>query len=184
MTGTAPAPGTAVLQALTQPVIVIDETRSIVFVNAAAEAFFGASLSVLRRQRLDDLIAFGSPIVALAEAVAERRAPMAEYRVRVDSTRFGDTAAARIVDVFASPISDVDARVALLFQERGMADKLDRQLVSRGAARSAPASPPCWRMRSRTRSRASAARRSFWSSRWRPMRCRWRNWCARRSTAS
>ena len=125
-----------VLQALSQPVIVIDESRTIVFVNYAAESFFGASLSVLSRQRLDDLIAIGSPIVGLAQAVAERRAPMAEYRVRVGSIRFGDGADARIVDVFASPFSDSDARVALLVQERTMADKIDRQLVSRGAARS------------------------------------------------
>ena len=131
-----PGLSTAVLQALPQPVIVIDEDRKIVFVNYAAETFFGASTSVLSRQRLDDLIAFGSPIVALAQSVAERRAPMTEYRVRVGSARFGDAADDRIVDVFASPISDFDARVALLFQERTMADKIDRQLVSRGAARS------------------------------------------------
>ena len=132
----APGLSTSVLQALPQPVIVIAEDRMVVFVNYAAETFFGASLSVLSRQRLDDLIAFGSPIVALAQSVAERRAPMTEYRVRVGSARFGDAADDRIVDVFASPISDLDARVALLFQERTMADKIDRQLVSRGAARS------------------------------------------------
>lgn len=132
----APGLSTSVLQALPQPVIVIDEDRHIVFVNYAAETFFGASTAVLSRQRLDDLIAFGSPIVGLAQSVAERRAPMTEYRVRVGSARFGDAADDRIVDVFASPISDLDARVALLFQERTMADKIDRQLVSRGAARS------------------------------------------------
>ena len=132
----SPGLSTAVLQALPQPVIVIDENRTVVFVNYAAETFFAASLSVLSRQRLDELIAFGSPIVTLAQSVAERRAPMTEYRVRVGSARFGDAADDRIVDVFASPISDLDARVALLFQERTMADKIDRQLVSRGAARS------------------------------------------------
>jgi two-component system nitrogen regulation sensor histidine kinase GlnL len=132
----SPGLSTSVLQALPQPVIVIDENRTVVFVNYAAETFFAASLSVLSRQRLDDLIAFGSPIVALAQSVAKRRAPMTEYRVRVGSARFGDAADDRIVDVFASPISDLDARVALLFQERTMADKIDRQLVSRGAARS------------------------------------------------
>ncbi|HVY50913.1 MAG TPA: ATP-binding protein [Devosia sp.] len=132
----APNLSLGVLQALPQPVIVLDENRMIVFVNYAAESFFGASLSVLSRQRLDDIIAFGSPIVALAQSVSERRAPMTEYRVRVGSVRFGDAADDRIVDVFASPISDVDGRVALLFQERTMADKIDRQLVSRGAARS------------------------------------------------
>jgi two-component system nitrogen regulation sensor histidine kinase GlnL len=127
---------TAVLQALPQPVIVVDEQRTITFVNYAAETFFGASLSVLSRQKLDDLIAFGSPIIGLVGAVAERRAPMTEYRVRVGSSRFGDAADDRVVDVFASPLSETDGRVALLFQERTMADKIDRQLVSRGAARS------------------------------------------------
>ena len=128
-----PVPSTSVLQALPQPIIVCREDRHIVFVNYAAEAFFGASLSVLTRQRLDDLIAFGSPIIGLVETVALRRAPMTEYRVRVGSSRFGDE---RIADVFASPLSDNDGRVALLIQERTMADKIDRQMVSRGAARS------------------------------------------------
>jgi len=129
---TSPLP-MAVLQALPQPVMVCAEDNKIVFVNYAAESFFGASLSVLTRQRLDDLIAFGSPILALAATVAERRAPMTEYRVTVGSSRFGDE---RVVDVYATPISELDGRVALLFQERTMADKIDRQLVSRGAARS------------------------------------------------
>ena len=127
---------TAVLQALPQPILVVGESRHIVFVNYAAEAFFGASMSVLSRQRLDDLIAFGSPIIGLMEAVADRRGPMTEYRVRVGSSRFSDGNDDRIVDVFASPLSDSDGRIALLFQERTMADKIDRQLVSRGAARS------------------------------------------------
>ena len=126
-------PARAVLQALPQPILVLDENRGIQFVNYAAEAFFGASLSVLTRQRLDDLIAFGSPIISLVETVVMRRAPMTEYRVRVGSSRFGDE---RIADVFASPISDTDGRVAMLIQERTMADKIDRQMVSRGAARS------------------------------------------------
>jgi two-component system nitrogen regulation sensor histidine kinase GlnL len=112
---------------------VCEEDRHITFVNYAAEAFFGASSSVLTRQKLDDLIAFGSPIITLVETVAHRRAPMTEYRVRVGSSRFGDE---RIADVFASPLSDSDGRVALLIQERTMADKIDRQMVSRGAARS------------------------------------------------
>tara|TARA_R110002124_G_scaffold63350_22_gene173229 strand:- start:3381 stop:4517 length:1137 start_codon:yes stop_codon:yes gene_type:complete len=126
-------PAASIIQALPQPIIVCGDDRQIVFVNYAAEAFFGASLSVLTRQRLDDLIAFGSPIISLVETVALRRAPMTEYRVRVGSSRFGDE---RVADVFASPLSDNDGRVALLIQERTMADKIDRQMVSRGAARS------------------------------------------------
>ncbi len=123
----------SVLQALPQPVIVVNSQHMIEFVNYAAEAFFGASLSVLSRQKIDDLIAFGSPITTLVQQVIDRHAPMTEYRVRIGSSRFGDE---RIVDCFATPLSEIDGRVALLFQERTMADKIDRQLVSRGAARS------------------------------------------------
>jgi Signal transduction histidine kinase, nitrogen specific len=126
-------PARAVLQALPQPILVLGENRHILFANYAAEAFFGASLNVLTRQSLDDLIAFGSPIISLVETVGQRRAPMTEYRVRVGSSRFGDE---RVADVFATPISDNDGRVAVLIQERTMADKIDRQMVSRGAARS------------------------------------------------
>ena len=80
---------TAVLQALPQPVIVCGEDRTIVFVNYAAEAFFGASLSVLTPA------AAGRPHrLRLADhrpgrrRSRERRAPMTEYRVRVGSSRF------------------------------------------------------------------------------------------------
>ncbi|HEY8595688.1 MAG TPA: ATP-binding protein [Devosiaceae bacterium] len=123
----------AVLQALPQPVMVIGPGREIVLVNYAAEAFFSASSSILTRQRLDDLIAFGSPILSLVDTVSSRRAPMTEYRVSVGSSRIGDE---RIADVYASPVSETDGQVVLIVQERTMADKIDRQLVSRGAARS------------------------------------------------
>lgn len=131
-----PEMSAAVLQALPQPVIVCGPDRTIVFVNYAAEAFFGGSLSVLSRQRLDDLIAFGSPIIGLLQSVIDRHAPMTEYRVRVGSSRFGNASDDRVVDVFATPVPELEGQIALLFQERTMADKIDRQLVSRGAARS------------------------------------------------
>src|SRR5690606_27869609 len=96
-----PIPAMGVLQALPPPIMVCDETRQVVFVNYAAEGFFGASLSVLTRQRLDDLIAYDSPIIGLVETVAARRAPMTEYRVRIGSSRFGEE---RVADVYASPL--------------------------------------------------------------------------------
>lgn len=123
----------AVLQSLPQPVLVCAAGNKIILANYAAEAFFGISSSVLIRQKLDDLIAFGSPILGLIEQVNMRRAPMTEYRMQVGSSRFGDD---RTVDVYASPVLDHDGQVALLFQERTIADQIDRQLVSRGAARS------------------------------------------------
>lgn len=82
--------------------------------NYAAEAFFGASLSVLTRQRLDDLIAFGSPIISLVETVALWRAPMTEYRVRVGSSRFDDERAAQLLE---QTVSSDEIPLARLIRE-------------------------------------------------------------------
>lgn len=133
MIGDKPNLQTSILQSLLQPVLVCSQGNKIEFANYSAEAFFGISSSVLTRQSLDDLIAFGSPILGLVELVSNRKAPMTEYRMTVGSSRFGDE---RIVDVYASPIADFTDHVTLLFQERTMADKIDRQLVSHSAARS------------------------------------------------
>jgi len=122
-----------ILQSLPQPILVCSRDNRILVANYSAEAFFGISSSVLTRQRLDDLIAFGSPVLSLARTVLDRRAPMTEYRMRIGSSRFGED---RTVDVFAAPIADSEDEAVLLFQERTIADTIDRQLVSRGAARS------------------------------------------------
>lgn len=124
---------TFVLQSLPQPVIVAGPGNKIIMANYAAETFFSASSSVLKRKTLEDFISFGSPILNLVEIVNRRKAPMSEYRMRVGSARLGEE---RVVDVYASPIAEMDGQVVLLFQERTMADTIDRQLVSRGAARS------------------------------------------------
>lgn len=123
----------AILQALPQPVLVCAEDGSTVFANYAAESFFQASMSILSRQKIADLIAFDSPILGLIESVLARQAPMTEYRVQIGAARMADE---RIADVYASPIPERPGHVALIFQERTVADKIDRQLVSRGAARS------------------------------------------------
>jgi len=123
----------SILQSLPQPVIVCAGDGSIAYANYAAEAFFQASSSILTRQKLSDFLAFGSPILSLIESVTTRLAPMIEYRVQVGAARMAEE---RVADVYASPIAEMPGHVTLTFQERTMADKIDRQLVSRGAARS------------------------------------------------
>lgn len=123
----------AVLQALPQPVLVCAESGNIVFANYAAESFFQASMSILTRQKLSDFIPFDSPILGLIDSVLARQAPMIEYRVQIGTSRIVED---RVADVYASPIPEMPGNVTLIFQERTMADKIDRQLVSRGAARS------------------------------------------------
>ncbi len=124
----------SILQSLNQPVLACEGQNRIIWANYAAEGFFGASRQLLSRHRLDDIFAFGSPVLQMVKNVNERQAPMAEYRVISSPLRSG---AEVETDVFASPAPELKGVVSLLFQERTMADKIDRQLVSRGAVRSA-----------------------------------------------
>ncbi|MFC7052897.1 nitrogen regulation protein NR(II) [Hansschlegelia quercus] len=126
----------AVLNALPHPVICVAEDGRIVDVNVAAEAFFEASAIVLRRHHIREFAPFGSPLIALIDQARERNAPVNEYRVDLGTPRNGGE---RIVDVHVAPLGDKPGVLIVVLQERTIADKMDRQLTHRGAARSVTA---------------------------------------------
>ncbi len=65
----------SILNALPHPVVSIAASGMIVDGNAAAEAFFQASIAVLRRHMLRELVPFGSPSAGAGGSGA--RAPCA-----------------------------------------------------------------------------------------------------------
>lgn len=121
-----------VIDAIGHPVIVVNEEGYITFANAQAEDFFRMSAPMLARNRLADFVPFGSPLLSLIEQVQARHAPMNEYKIDISSPRLG---ADKIVDVNVGPLGD-SRSVVIMFQERTMAEKIDRQMTHRGAARS------------------------------------------------
>ena len=121
-----------VINALPLPVITIGPDDEVLDGNHAAENFFDMSVRVMRRQRLADIVPFGSPAVLLVDEVRRRGSGVSEHRVDMTSPRLGTE---RVVDLFAAPLGE-SGTVVLLFQERTIADKMDRQLSHRGAARS------------------------------------------------
>ena len=126
----------AVLNALPHPVLCIGEGGRIVDVNVAAEAFFEVSANVLRRHDIREFVPFGSPLVSLLEQARERNAPVNEYRVDLGTPKNGGE---RIVDIHVAPLSERPGVLVVAMQERTVADKMDRQLTHRGAARSVTA---------------------------------------------
>src|SRR4051794_36034229 len=122
-----------VLNTIRRPVIMIDPDGFITYANADAEDFFRSSATMLARNTLPKLISFGSPLLALVDQVRERRAPVNEYRVDVSSPRLGIE---KVVDLYVAPVPEFPGSVVVMFQERSMADKIDRQMTHRGAARS------------------------------------------------
>ncbi|TGQ47721.1 nitrogen regulation protein NR(II) [Mesorhizobium sp. M00.F.Ca.ET.216.01.1.1] len=122
-----------VLNTIRRPVIMVDPEGFITFANADAEDFFRSSATMLARNTLSKLIPFGSPLLTLVDQVRERRAPVNEYRVDVSSPRLGIE---KVVDLYVAPVPEFPGSVVVMFQERSMADKIDRQMTHRGAARS------------------------------------------------
>src|SRR6266576_2447100 len=122
-----------VLNALPHPILMVAPDGKIVEANVAAEAFFEVSSLLLRRHQLRDLVPFGSPLLALIEQVRNRGSVVNEYRVDLSTPR---TQSERIVDLNVAPVPERPGHVVVMLQERTIADKMDRQLTHRGAARS------------------------------------------------
>src|SRR5476651_1948594 len=123
----------AMLHALPHPVLMVAPDGKIADANVAAEQFFEASIPMLRRHMLRDLVPFGSPVLTLIEQVRQSGAPVNEYKVDLGTPRNpGD----RLVDLHVAPLPEQPDSVVVMLQERTIADKMDRQLTHRSAARS------------------------------------------------
>ncbi|ARQ01688.1 two-component sensor histidine kinase [Pseudorhodoplanes sinuspersici] len=126
----------AVVNALPLPVVVVASDGKIVDANVAAEAFFEVSVPVLKRHSLRELIPFGSPLLSLVDQVREHGGAVNEYRVDLSTPR---NPGEHIVDLYVAPLNERAGHVVVMLQERTIADKMDRQLTHRGAARSVSA---------------------------------------------
>jgi two-component system nitrogen regulation sensor histidine kinase GlnL len=122
-----------VLNALPHPILMVAPDGKIAEANVAAEAFFEVSMLLLRRHVLRDLVPFGSPLLSLVEQVRTRGAAVNEYRVDLSTPR---NPGERLVDLNVAPVPERPGHVVVMLQERTIADKMDRQLTHRGAARS------------------------------------------------
>ena len=122
----------ALLAALPNPVMTLDRAGMVCFVNPAAEQFFGVSATALMGHPLAQFIAPHSPLFALADAVWRSGGSIAEYDLLLEGPRL----APRSVTIEGAPAGEGTDLLVLTLHERSMADKMDRQLTHRNAARS------------------------------------------------
>lgn len=123
----------ALMSALPHPVLVLGEGNRILFSNSAAELFLSMSSVLLQRTRLDDVVAFGCPLLALIEQVRSTGATLNEYGVEMASPRFSMP---KLVDIFGGPMPEDPSSIVIMLQQRTMAQMIERQLTHRAAARS------------------------------------------------
>ena len=122
------------MASLPHPVCVLEADNRFCFANPAAEDFFGLSSAVLCRMRLDDLVAFGCPLLALLGQVRRTGATFNEYGVEVALPR--QDGAPRLVDAYGGPVAYAPERSYLMLLGRSMAQMIERQMTHRAAARS------------------------------------------------
>lgn len=120
------------LSNLPHPVLLVGMGSEIAFANPAAEQFFELSARFLKRQKLSELVPFGSPLLALVAQAQAVGGTVSEYGVEIGTPRTGE----KLVDIQLADVPERPGFVMVLLQERTMAQKMDRQLTHRGAARS------------------------------------------------
>jgi len=125
----------AILNALADPVFVVDAENRISYLNQAAEQFFQTSMTALVGTALEAAIPPDSPVMALIDKVRATGNSMSQYDVQIATPRIGE----HIVTIDAAPMADRTDWVVVTLQMRSMAGRIDRSLTHRGAARSVSA---------------------------------------------
>ena len=135
--GAAPAAVDAatVLAALPDPVLVVDGANTILWVNGASEQLFEAGAALLAGTGLEDHLPGDSPLFHLIATVRETGNSVAEYGVPIETPRLG----AHVMTIQVAPLVEQHGQLAITLHERSMAQKIDRQLTHRNAARSVTA---------------------------------------------
>lgn len=130
-----PVDAEGIFSALLLPILAVDRAGIVAMVNPAAEQMFQSSAAHLVGHPLSEHIPADSPLFALIEQVRSAGNAVAEYGLTLETPRMGR----HFVNIQAAPLIDPHEGVVIVFQPRSIADKIDRQLTHRGAARSVSA---------------------------------------------
>ena len=122
----------AIWGAIPYPALVIGNDGTIVQANSAAEGFAGISLKQMRSRSLDRYVGEGSSVVDVVSQARTHLASVVQHDIEV---AWSDHPPA-LHNIHASPIQDSDGEILLLMHPRAIAEKMDRSLNHRSAAKS------------------------------------------------
>lgn len=122
----------AVWASIPYPALVIGEDDRIRAANPAAEAAAGISLRQMVQAPLARFLGEESPVLELAHQARTAGIPVARY----DTGICWGEAPPESHNVHAAPLPEAPGAVLLLFHPQGIADRIDRTLTHRSAARS------------------------------------------------
>ena len=114
------------------PLVILDKDDNIVASNDDAEFFFGLSRNILNKYKFTALYSTTSPLYYLINQSREKKTTIREYSLML--TNIIDKKEHE-VDIQVSPFEDTDY-LLLMFIERGIAKKFNRQYMQAGSAKS------------------------------------------------
>ncbi len=120
------------LQSVPNPLVVIGRDNALTFGNVAAEQFFHLSARMLTRLGLADMVSSTSPLIGLVEDVRTERTTINEYGIVIGTPRLGGQ---RTVDLQVTSVPESPDLVLVQIWPRSIAQRIDRQLTHRDAAR-------------------------------------------------
>ena len=125
----------AILDALSEAVVVVDNAGMIHYANLSAEQFFGVGRARLVGHPLSEFMPEDAPLFSLLEQVLMTGGAVAENGVTLASPRIGS----RFCALRLCPIIESEGLIAVSLVEQSIARNIDRQMSHRSAARSVSA---------------------------------------------
>lgn len=125
----------AVLSALSDPILVIDHRDLLTYMNLSAEQFLQTSWTVAIGRPLSALLPADSPLFDLIDQVRERGSSVSEFGVNMVTPKIGS----HFVSIDVAAVPELPGSIVVSLKERSIARKIEHQLVHRNAARSVTA---------------------------------------------
>jgi two-component system nitrogen regulation sensor histidine kinase GlnL len=126
----------AILNALSEPVFVLDAKGRFAYVNLAAEQFLGHSSRTLLGRPVTELLPADHPIFMLVDQARAGGHSITEFGVTIETPRIGTHLVAVDVAAITEQGGGLEGAVVVALHERSIERKLDHQLTHRSAARS------------------------------------------------
>jgi two-component system, NtrC family, nitrogen regulation sensor histidine kinase GlnL len=118
--------------AIPYPALVVDFDDAIVTANPATESFGGTSLRQMAGKPLGRFVGTGSALLDVVGQARRNGVSVAQYDIMVGWADQGP----QLHNIHAAPLHDGTGEVLILLHPQGMAEKMDRSLGHRSAARS------------------------------------------------
>jgi len=122
----------SILNSLDSSIVMVGPNSEISYLNNAAEQLFSGSHTQLLGAKIETVLPANSPILLLIKKVQNTTSAVSDYGITLDTPRI----LKQIVNIQISPFIEDPNHVILNIFTRSIADKIDKQLIHRNAARS------------------------------------------------